>query len=48
LAAFKEARDQAELDRRLEALRDVARGEGKLLPPIKEALQERRTTLSST
>jgi methylmalonyl-CoA mutase N-terminal domain/subunit len=39
LAAFKEARDQAELDKRLESLRDVARGEGNLLPPIKEALR---------
>src|SRR4249919_1700793 len=39
LAKFKEARDQAELDKRLESLRDVARGEGNLLPPIKEALR---------
>ncbi|MGZ5312553.1 MAG: methylmalonyl-CoA mutase family protein, partial [Solirubrobacterales bacterium] len=39
LAAFKEARDQAELERKLESLRDVARGEGSLLPPIKEALR---------
>jgi len=38
LKAFKEARDQAELDRRLDALRDVAKGDGNLLPPIKEAL----------
>jgi methylmalonyl-CoA mutase, N-terminal domain len=39
LKAFKESRDQAELDRRLDALRDVARGDGNLLPPIKEALR---------
>src|SRR3954449_4661171 len=39
LEKFKEARDQEELDRRLESLRDVARGEGNLLPPIKEALR---------
>ena len=38
LAAFKQARDDAELERRLESLRDVARGEGNLLPPIKHAL----------
>jgi methylmalonyl-CoA mutase, N-terminal domain len=38
LAKWKENRDQAELDRRLDALRDVARGDGNLLPPIKEAL----------
>src|SRR5688572_14374651 len=39
LKAFKEARDQAELDAKLESLRDVARGDGNLLPPIKEALR---------
>jgi len=39
VAKFKEARDQAELDKKLESLRDVARGEGNLLPPIKEALR---------
>ncbi len=39
LKAFKESRDQGELDRRLEALRDVARGDGNLLPPIKQALR---------
>ena len=38
LAAFKEARDQPALDAKLESLRDVARGEGNLLPPIKDAL----------
>jgi methylmalonyl-CoA mutase N-terminal domain/subunit len=39
LAKFKEARNQAELDKRLESLRDVAKGDGNLLPPIKEALR---------
>ena len=39
LEKWKENRDQTELDRRLEALRDVARGDGNLLPPIKEALR---------
>ncbi|MDP9228084.1 MAG: methylmalonyl-CoA mutase family protein [Actinomycetota bacterium] len=39
LKRFKQDRDEAELDRRLEALRDVARGEANLLPPIKEALR---------
>jgi methylmalonyl-CoA mutase N-terminal domain/subunit len=39
LKAFKESRDQAKLDERLQALRDVAQGEGNLLPPIKEALR---------
>ena len=39
LAAFKEDRDQAAVDAKLEALRDVARGDGNLLPPIKEALR---------
>jgi methylmalonyl-CoA mutase, N-terminal domain len=39
LAAFKEGRDQAKLDERLQSLRDVAQGEGNLLPPIKEALR---------
>src|SRR5690348_9217672 len=39
LAKWKESRDQADVDRRLEALRDVARGDGNLLPPIKEALR---------
>jgi methylmalonyl-CoA mutase N-terminal domain/subunit len=39
LKKFKEGRDEAELDKRLESLRDVARGEGNLLPPIKEALR---------
>jgi methylmalonyl-CoA mutase, N-terminal domain len=38
LKAFKEARDQAGVEARLEALRDVARGEGNLLAPIRAAL----------
>jgi methylmalonyl-CoA mutase N-terminal domain/subunit len=38
LAKFKAGRDQAELGRRLEALRDAARGDGNLLYPIKDAL----------
>jgi methylmalonyl-CoA mutase N-terminal domain/subunit len=41
LAKFKEARDQAEVDSRLAALRGVAETEGNLLPPIKEALRSR-------
>jgi len=38
LKAFKERRDQAEVDAGLGALRDVARGEGNLLHPIRAAL----------
>jgi methylmalonyl-CoA mutase, N-terminal domain len=38
LKAFKERRDQGAVDERLEALRDVARGEGNLLVPIRAAL----------
>jgi methylmalonyl-CoA mutase, N-terminal domain len=38
LEAFKENRDQAEVGARLETLRDVARGEGNLLRPIRAAL----------
>ena len=38
LAAFKDGRDQPALDAELESLRDVARGDGNLLPPIKAAL----------
>ena len=38
LAAFKADRDQAAVDSRLETLREVARGEGNLLHPIREAL----------
>ena len=38
LKAFKERRDQAAVDAKLESLRDVARGEGNLLHPIRAAL----------
>src|SRR4051794_1366892 len=38
LAKFKANRDQAGVDAKLEALRDVAKGEGNLLHPIREAL----------
>jgi len=38
LKKFKENRDQAGVDATLEALRDVARGDGNLLHPIREAL----------
>jgi methylmalonyl-CoA mutase, N-terminal domain len=38
LAAFKEARDDEELGRKLDALRDVAKGDGNLLHPIRDAL----------
>ncbi|HWO47423.1 MAG TPA: methylmalonyl-CoA mutase family protein, partial [Solirubrobacterales bacterium] len=39
LRAFKENRDQAEVDAKLDSLRDVARGEGNLLHPIRAALK---------
>ena len=39
LAKWKENRDQATVDKRLDELRDVAQGDGNLLPPIKEALR---------
>ncbi|MGN6816348.1 MAG: acyl-CoA mutase large subunit family protein [Solirubrobacterales bacterium] len=39
LRAFKENRDQAEVETRLESLRDVARGDGNLLHPIRAALK---------
>jgi methylmalonyl-CoA mutase, N-terminal domain len=39
LAKWKENRDQAAVDQRLEELREVARDDGNLLPPIKEALR---------
>ena len=35
---LKEARDQADVSARLDALRDVARGDGNLLHPIRAAL----------
>jgi methylmalonyl-CoA mutase N-terminal domain/subunit len=38
LKAFKEARDQGAVEAKLESLRDVARGEGNLLHPIRAAL----------
>jgi len=38
LRAFKESRDQAAVEAKLEALRDVARGDGNLLHPIRAAL----------
>jgi methylmalonyl-CoA mutase N-terminal domain/subunit len=38
LKAFKERRDQAAVEAKLESLRDVARGEGNLLHPIRAAL----------
>ena len=41
LTRFKAERDQALTDRRLEELRDAARGTGNLLPPIKAALHDR-------
>src|SRR5690242_10720418 len=41
LKAFKADRDQEVVERRLEALREVARGSGNLLPPIKDALRDR-------
>jgi methylmalonyl-CoA mutase N-terminal domain/subunit len=40
LTRFKEARDSAAVDERLQGLRDVARGEGNLLYPIKDALRD--------
>jgi methylmalonyl-CoA mutase N-terminal domain/subunit len=38
LKTFKERRDQAAVEAKLEALRDVARGDGNLLHPIRAAL----------
>jgi methylmalonyl-CoA mutase N-terminal domain/subunit len=43
LAAFKEARDSAAVERRLEALRETARGDGNLLYPVKDALRDGAT-----
>jgi methylmalonyl-CoA mutase N-terminal domain/subunit len=40
LAKFKANRDQQAVERRLEELREVAGGDGNLLPPIKEALRD--------
>ncbi len=39
LEQFKQARDTENLERSLDALRDVARGEGNLLHPIRDALK---------
>jgi methylmalonyl-CoA mutase N-terminal domain/subunit len=41
LRAFKADRDQALVERRLEELREVARGAGNLLLPIRAALKDR-------
>jgi methylmalonyl-CoA mutase, N-terminal domain len=41
LARFKAARDQELVDRRLEELRDLARGQENLLPGIRQALKDR-------
>jgi methylmalonyl-CoA mutase N-terminal domain/subunit len=38
LKRFKESRDQAGVDAKLDALREVAKGDGNLLHPIREAL----------
>jgi methylmalonyl-CoA mutase N-terminal domain/subunit len=40
LKRFKESRDQAAVQRRLDALREVARADGNLLYPIKDALRD--------
>ena len=40
LQAFKAGRDQALADRRLEELRAACRGDGNLLPPIRQALKD--------
>ena len=41
LTAFKDNRDHALVERRLEELREVARGEDNLLPAIRAALKDR-------
>jgi methylmalonyl-CoA mutase, N-terminal domain len=41
LGRFKGERDQAQVERRLTELRDVAAGEGNLLYPLKDALRDR-------
>src|SRR5680860_997606 len=41
LKQYKESRDQAAVDAALEELRDVAKGEGNLLEPIRAALKDR-------
>ncbi len=41
LKAFKSDRDQGAVDKRLEELREVAKGDGNLIPPIRAALKDR-------
>ena len=41
LKKFKADRDQEQVTRRLEELRDVAKGDGNLLHPIRAALKDR-------
>jgi methylmalonyl-CoA mutase N-terminal domain/subunit len=41
LGRFKAERDQAAVEKRLEALREVAQGDGNLLYPIRDALRDR-------
>jgi methylmalonyl-CoA mutase, N-terminal domain len=41
LKAFKENRDQELVQKRLEELRETARGEDNLLPAIRQALKDR-------
>ena len=41
LAAFKEERDRAAVDARLEEIREVCRGSGNLLEPIRAALKDK-------
>jgi methylmalonyl-CoA mutase N-terminal domain/subunit len=43
LRRFKEDRDQEAVRARLDELREVSRGEGNLLPPVREALRARAT-----
>jgi methylmalonyl-CoA mutase, N-terminal domain len=43
LKKFKADRDQGAVDKRLEELRETARGDGNLLHPIRAALAERAT-----
>jgi methylmalonyl-CoA mutase N-terminal domain/subunit len=43
LRRFKEDRDQDQVRARLDALRDVARGDGNLLYPLKDALRDHAT-----
>jgi methylmalonyl-CoA mutase, N-terminal domain len=43
LAAFKQNRDQDLVRKRLDDLRETARGSGNLLYPLKDALRDRAT-----